>query len=124
MPILACWSHWYCTVPAVGKTTVSLHAEPLGALFVVQFAAQSKLVGPLVECALWKPPPLVNVTESPALMVRLDGVKAKSVAVTVNVVACTAAPGKCNKAAAKSNFSMTVLRNMARYRQRAERRAR
>jgi hypothetical protein len=59
------------------------------------------------------------------LIVSVDGVNVWfELAVTVNVVACTAAPGRCSKAAAKSKFSMTVLRNMARYPQRAERRAR
>ena len=56
---------------------VSLHAPPFGELLLTQSTEHRKLVGPLVECTVWKPPALVNVTVSPALIVRVFGVKVR-----------------------------------------------
>src|SRR5690242_19663690 len=66
-------------VPAVGKLTVADQSAPLTLPFPPapsQPLAQRKVVtDPGSEATLWLPPPFLNVTVSPALMLKLFGEK-------------------------------------------------
>src|SRR5690349_8130600 len=64
-------------VPGVGNVTTAFHSVLLGAplppLASQPFAQRNEVTAPGSEAALWNPPPLTNVTVSPALMFNVAG---------------------------------------------------
>src|SRR5687768_7998893 len=101
-------------VPAVGKVTVADQAAPLGLPFPPapsQPLAQRKAVtDPGSEVTLWVPPPFLNVTVSPALMLMALGEKVMSgCAVTTWFVAPTEnESAKQAKAARQARTAITA----------------